>query len=624
MNINVFELLDVDVDSHLTCGKSYLWDENFREGDFISIPKLVEEDSIFWRNKYLDWTYQLSNAVIDGKELYKHFKSSLINNDSFWWQSLIADKCPYKSKSPFVIIKIWVIEKLYTENNFEILVYRGDNKILAEVLSSWLRENNLGQFIWVKKRTNFAIRNYFKLNIATPIITSVFTIFQFLIRKFFYFRKVDLNQNADLTIVTYFPGVDHKKMLEGMFYSNYWGPLNDYLNDFNIPVNWVWIFTKQQINFRQAVKFQSILNSKSKVTGNKFKFIENNLSILNLCFVIKEFFRLGMKSCLCKFSIRNYFKVSGSKIDFFPILKNEWSHSFWGSSAMLNYIYAASFKNLDIPISTKKILYVWENQPWEQSLLTLKKSHVTTKFYGSVHTPANSTLFNLKVFPGNKNEFNILNGRRLPDFICAPSENARKILLEGGWPKDKVIIVEALRYIESLKNQMTTKRVVKNLLVVTGSIISEVVSQLNIIRDFENNYSEYFDNVFIKSHPLIPVEELLNSYNFQKKVKITNLKLSELWSNCSVVFTANSTSVGLEAYYLGIPLVISDSCGNFNLNSLFGVKGVHFINSSNEFKDVITRISLSDRLNGRNSSDFFCLDSEIPRWKNILNLSNSI
>jgi surface carbohydrate biosynthesis protein (TIGR04326 family) len=194
--------------------------------------------------------------------------------------------------------------------------------------------------------------------------------------------------------------------------------------------------------------------------------------------------------------------------------------------------------------------------------------------------------------------------------------------LEGGWPKDHVIVTEALRYIESLKNQTATKSK-KNLLVVTGSIISEVKSQLQIIYDFEKSNLEYFDNIFIKSHPLIPVKEVLKKFKFSEKVKVTNLNLKDLWSISSFVFTSNSTSVGLEAYYLGLPLVISDSCGNFNLNSLFGVRNVHFINSSNEFEDLIKKNNLQKEFI-KNDNNFFCLDSEIPRWKNVLNLDLSV
>lgn len=152
MNTKIFELLDFGIESNIKQGYSYLWEENYREGNYISIPKLLENDPLCWRNKYLSWTNQIANSKVNGLELYKHFKSKLIHDESFWWQTLIADKCPYKSKSPYYIIKIWIIEKLFYEGEFNVFIYRGENKVLAKILSNWIKENSLGQFYWYKKR----------------------------------------------------------------------------------------------------------------------------------------------------------------------------------------------------------------------------------------------------------------------------------------------------------------------------------------------------------------------------------------------------------------------------------------------------------------------------------------
>jgi surface carbohydrate biosynthesis protein (TIGR04326 family) len=152
MSSKVFELLDEKIDSKIKASPSFLWEEHFREGNFISIPKLLDEKSIIWKNTYLQWTYELAMSLHEGRELYKHFKSQLIHNESFWWQSLIADKCPYKSKSPYLIIKLWILEELYIKGKYDQLIYRGKDEKLAKVLSDWLKKNNLGKFFWQKNK----------------------------------------------------------------------------------------------------------------------------------------------------------------------------------------------------------------------------------------------------------------------------------------------------------------------------------------------------------------------------------------------------------------------------------------------------------------------------------------
>lgn len=618
----IFELLDEGVDSVNNYGQSFLWGEQFREGNFISIPKLVDKNPSFWRSKYLNWTNQLSNSIIDGKTLYFHFNSSLINGNSFWWQTLIADKCPYKTKSPFEIIKIWIIEELYCGGEFDTLIYRGNNIELSKVLSDWINKNKLGKFIWDKEPQRLTINISFIFEKTPAFILGIYHLTVFLIRKIRYFEKRELNFDAKITIVTYYPGVDINKIKDGIFHSNYWGPLNEYLNEIGTQVNWIWLYSKQQLSLREAVKYQRELNIKSSITGKNYLFLENNLTISNIFSIVREYIKFGFKSLFILSKIKKEFQLTSSGVNFLPILKREWNNSFWGEAAVLNYIYAASFKNLQLPVATEKVLYVWENQPWEQSLLSLKDLHPNISFLGSVHTPANAAFFNLKVFPGNVNEFYLTNGRKVPDFICAPSIKAKEVLVNGGWPANNVIIAEALRYIDSLNfdisnnNQLCIKS--RNLLVVTGSILKEVEGQLKLVYEFEKKNPAFFDKIIVKSHPIIPVNNILRNLGSLSKIEITDLKLSQLWSSSCIVFTANSTSVGLEAYYLGLPLIVSAPVDNFNLSALFGMNNVFFVNTFAEFSESVEHLLNSIELNNSNPSDVFCIDNNLNIWKSLL------
>lgn len=622
MSSKVFELLDDKIDSEIKASQSFLWEEHFREGNFISIPKLLDEKSDVWKNRYLQWTYELATSIEEGQELYKHFQSQLIQNESFWWQSLIADKCPYKSKSPYLVIKLWILEELYTEGNYDQLIYRGKDKKLARVLSDWLEKNNLGKFLWQKTKENKFIGKSYLLDNLPTIVLGIVPLVKVIIRKLRYPKEIKIQADSKLTIITYFPGIDADREKKGVFYSNYWGPLNDYIQELRMPVNWIWIYSKQQFNFNEAVNIQQRLNSKSDTTRSSFRFMENNLDFTSLFSVLKEYICISLKGYLIKKRIKEKFTRSGSKVNFFPIISKEWADSFWGHSAMMNYLIAASFKNLQLSDSTKIVLYVWENQPWEQSLLAQKKIFPNVKFYGSVHTPANASLLNLKVFPGNKEELEIKNGRKFPDYICAPSNIARKVLIEGGWPSSHVIVTEALRYIESLKNfdaqQIMKEGQLKTLLVVTGSIRKEVYDQLKILVEFEKNFGVFFDKVIIKPHPLIPVEGILENLGKISNVEITHSHIKNLWEKSSIIYTANSTSVGLEAYYLGLPLVILGANGNFNLNALLGTKDVCFIHTSFEFSNFLFNYQEDNKSYSKSKEDLFSLDKNIPKWKEIL------
>jgi surface carbohydrate biosynthesis protein (TIGR04326 family) len=166
--------------------------------------------------------------------------------------------------------------------------------------------------------------------------------------------------------------------------------------------------------------------------------------------------------------------------------------------------------------------------------------------------------------------------------------------------------------LEALLNQS------RNLLVVTGSILKEVEDQLKLVYEFEKNNPAFFDKIIVKSHPIIPVNNIMEDLGSLSKIEITELKLSQLWDCSSIVFTANSTSVGLEAYYLGLPLIVSAPVDNFNLSALFGMNNVFFVNTFAEFSESVEHLLNKIELNNFNPSDVFCIDNNLNIWKSLL------
>jgi surface carbohydrate biosynthesis protein (TIGR04326 family) len=108
----------------------------------------------------------------------------------------------------------------------------------------------------------------------------------------------------------------------------------------------------------------------------------------------------------------------------------------------------------------------------------------------------------------------------------------------------------------------------------------------------------------------VPVKQILEDIQFSIPYEIVECSLSELWEISDVVFTANSTSVSLEAYYIGLPLVITGASGNLNINSLFGVKNVRFVLNIRELCDSL---KFPDEASDE-KSDFFNLDPKLSTW----------
>lgn len=602
------------------------WDSKKADDGIRSIPNILEQRAEELRIEYLNWSSSLAIDKLSGdtSSLVSFLGSEILHGGSYWWQTLIADKSPYKSQGIFNVFKLRVLEKIYEEGKFESLIYKGNDKKIAAVLNLWLKK--MGHpFSW-EKSINKNHSNKLDLRRFYNHLPKLVQVCGFLIHycttKLLFSKGIKPNNKALCTIVSYFPGIDLKKAKIGEFYSNYWGPLHDLLKAERIPVNWIWLHSNlQQLTYKETVEFQTRLNHFESKKNNRYLLAEDNINVKSFLRALREYYKLFYKSFFLN-SIKDKFVFPNSKLNFFPILENDWWESFRGNTAIVNCLYASSFQELGkrLPSETNLVLYVWENQPWEQSLISLKHVLKNAKFVGALHTPACCAFFNLKGFPGNKNEFSLTNySRPYPDIIAVPSENTRQAMVKGGWPEEILMNVEALRYINSLSSFSNESLEIvpsnnRNLLVVTGSLFPETEFQLNLLIGADKlgglmGYSK----VIIKAHPSVPVNKILEDVKFSIPYEITECSLSELWKISDVVFTANSTSVSLEAYYIGLPLIITGASGNLNINSLFGIKNVRFVLNIKELCDSL--IFPEKACNEKN--DFFNLDPKLPKWTSI-------
>ena len=117
--------------------------ENKKNPLIFSIPRFIELNDKILREKYLAYVYDLGNTKVKGKKLLDLL--NIRSNFSYWWMTLIAEKCN-SEKSPLItdIIKVFALE-LFLEKSSSIKDIKliSSNKILVESLSLFCKKNQL-------------------------------------------------------------------------------------------------------------------------------------------------------------------------------------------------------------------------------------------------------------------------------------------------------------------------------------------------------------------------------------------------------------------------------------------------------------------------------------------------
>ena len=124
----------------------------------ISIPQLVEQESVELRACYLAWIYDLGEAQIDGRRVIDHL--SLRSGLSYWWMSSLSEKFNASGVSQIDdAIKALALEMLVVARHAKSIVLISANHRLAACVHGMCLRKGLS-YEW---RPIHALSNKFNL-----------------------------------------------------------------------------------------------------------------------------------------------------------------------------------------------------------------------------------------------------------------------------------------------------------------------------------------------------------------------------------------------------------------------------------------------------------------------------
>ena len=374
--------------------KTFFWSKFDVPEEAVSIPLLVDKKSTALRKEYLELIYDIGETRINGKNIRENLKIS--EGFSFWWMTTLAQKSPLKVKSINIVFKLRVFEKQYLVDGYDGLILYSDNVVLHTVLSRW--SMNLGHaYQWKgKRRWNFRLnlRSVYK---TLPLRLRAFG--ELLLRWIKRNRFVDSVKQMEetdnqVTIVTYFPNMEETRAERGVFYSRYWEDLHDLLEKQQWRVNWIWMFIDDgKCSFKRAVQYRNEFQIHAGST-KRFYLLEEFMDLISVFRAIILYWRLYSKNRRLT-GVRERFHFTGSKMQLWPVMSEEWRNSLHGPGAMEECLMIAAFDKLAKSLRQQQWgLFLFENHPWEHALIYAWKKYQSTRIIGYQHSSLRFMLLN--------------------------------------------------------------------------------------------------------------------------------------------------------------------------------------------------------------------------------------
>ena len=430
----------------------------------------------------------------------------------------------------------------------------------------------------------------------------------------FYFSNRFNNTFKNIGDVMFFDvlvHLDKQVFKDGRFCSNYWTSLVAKLHEAGVKSNWTHLFFKHSAlpSFSEAFRLTNKFTISSK--GSEFhSLLEQPLTMKMLTTIVSDFFKI-MRS-MSKLKSISQIRPADSDIDLWPFHEGDWRRSLCGSEAIDICIKLSCFTRLLGVIPKQRLgIYITENQPWEMVLIYAWKLNGHGRLLGAPHTTIR--YWDLRYFHDSRTySIKKINDMPLPDFLAVNGPVAKKIMLKNFYPPQKLIEVEALRFLylnQRLKKLKRSKHKEQLRVLICGDFETKTTQTM---LEWMENVSKVLPNraLFIfKPHPAYHVK---NSSLF--KMETSNKSLPELLASSDIVFTSNITSVAVDAYCSGVPVVQMLDATQFNTSPLRNRGGLYARNP----EELAEIISVGFDLRAKSSAIFFNLDKNLVSWMKVI------
>ena len=204
--------------------------------------------------------------------------------------------------------------------------------------------------------------------------------------------------------------------------------------------------------------------------------------------------------------------------------------------------------------SISRIIYLYENQPWERALCwEARRSLPNATLVGYQHAGIPKYLLNFYLAPGEDKE------APLPHRIVTVGKHTAELLASDGYGPNRIRVGGAIQ-VQSLLAKASSSMdslsaAPEPVVLVAPSNGQEEASELVDLA------AHLFDEdegvrIIVKCHPVMPFEMIINALGFElpAHVQVSDESIDELILKSSAIVYSGST-VGVQAIALGVPAV---------------------------------------------------------------------
>ncbi len=572
----------------------------------IKSLELLNQNSFKFKDQYIKWLYEVSEANIGSSKNLKEFFSFDKGTASVWWLSLINERNTYKSDSYIEYVKIMTMKELIQLYGITVLWFDRSWDNFYNVFKESSVKVSLKMLTSKTDHLKSSFKNSDLIIFIQEQIRSLWAFFYLIKRilqaKFYlkdFQKRVSHLNKINILAFTMFPLVDHAKIKENKFVNRAYGLIDKTFKDSpHMNVAWLAMFTEiNQYKWVPSIKLGNQLNQH----GEKILFYEEFINVKVFLRIIVHWLMTAFKTLiqLNRFSRIFVYQSDIGSISLWRLFKKDFYSSFAGKELLVElgmyFAFDEIVKNLP---SHARLYHYAELHGWENSLNMICRKHPSLITVGLQHTIMPLLLLNYFRDAEDLKDKD-LNGFPQPSYIGTTGEITRSLFLQNGWNQDKVFILGGFRFANILNllkaKELDHDHLKKHQMVVALSISDKENAEILHLLNDSLKECDLDIKVFLKPHPCNNLPALIQKLGlkFNSRVEITNRSLDELVSESKVMIVKKSSSI-FEALVRRVPVIVPQLYSMIDMCPLSGLcDGVNYVYSSKELLNKLNEMFTS-------------------------------
>lgn len=579
---------------------------------WYSLPAEVHEHREELRSDYLAWLHEAGLTRVRGVPILD--RMTIRPGLSYWWMTIPADNSLESNAPAYIAVRLMTLTALADRLAVTRVRIATSDRSLARLLKTWAKSTGRAHKTQLGQRSPFTRGSIYR---AFPLLAAL----RIVIGHAGIPLRVKRNPDgpppavgeSGICLVDYLAHFSPGAVEEGRFASNYWGPLVEMLDEPKDPVRWLHLSAEQASTGVVTRDSHLVGRFDEHAARQSHDLLHRHLTWGVLFRSCRDYLKVRGLGHAARPRSRIFFESKSSN-SLWQAFRAPYRDQYFGKTAMLNCLWLNLFEEALEHMPRQRLgIYLFENQPWELAFINAWRRNGHGELLGVAHST--TRFWDTRYFKDPRDLWSEAGANSMPwpDKVAVNGPLMRRSCDEGSYPADRIVEVEALRYLHLLNWGGERQSSDAPRIVIFGEYSSETQRRMLHVINCSLDQGEFAAETTYRPHPA----GFPHSIRVHDSVRIVQTgTIREALTGVRVVICGPTSSVAVEVAAMGSHAVVIGDGRGFVSGGTTSIEQASLVTSPTQLTRAVAQALSESGIAGESQQhNIMNLDVGIAQWR---------